>query len=59
MKKIEQVIMLGLLGISVLLKVGSAVALYKLYTHVEEIPHDLIHKTENKKIKGQTHEPIQ
>lgn len=59
MKKIEQVIILGLLSISVLLKVGSVIVLYKLYTHTEEIPHDLSHKTEIKKIKGQTHEPIQ
>ncbi len=59
MKKIEQVIILGLLSISVLLKVGSVIVLYQLYTHTEEILHDLAHKTKIKKIKGQTHEPIQ
>ncbi len=59
MKKIEHAIILGLLSISVLLKVDSVIVFYKLYTHTEEVPHDLSYKTEIKKIKGQTHEPIQ
>lgn len=59
MKKFEQVIVFGLLFMSALLKVGSIIALFKLYGHTEEIPHNLAHKSEIKKIKGQTHEPIQ
>jgi len=59
MKRIEYAIALGLLGVSILLKVGSVIALYKLYTHTEELPYDLAHKTEIKRIKGQTHKPIQ
>jgi len=58
MRRIEYAIALGLFGVSILLKVGSAVALYKLCTHTEELQHELIHKTEVKKIKGQTHKPI-
>jgi len=59
MKRIEYAIALGLLGVSILLKVGSAVTLYKLYAHTEELPHDLAHKTEIKRIKIQTDRPIQ
>ena len=59
MRRIEYAIALGLLGVSVLLKVGSVVALYKLYSHEEELPYDLAHKTEIKRIKVQTHKPIQ
>ncbi len=58
MKKIEQVIVLGLLFLSALVKISSLIALFKLYGHIEEVPHDLTHKTEIKKIKGQTHEPM-
>lgn len=58
MRKIEYAIAFGLLSVSLLLKVGSIVALYKLYTHTEELPYDLAHKTEVKKIKIQTHKPI-
>lgn len=59
MKRIENAIVLGLLSMSILLKVGSVIALYKLYTHMEELPYNLAHKTEIKRIKGQTHRPIQ
>ena len=59
MRRIEHVIALGLLSLSILLKVGSVVALYKLYTHTEELPYKLAHKTEIKRIKGQTHRPVQ
>ena len=59
MRRIEYAIALGLLSLSILLKVGSVVALYKLYTHTEELPHDLAYKTEIKRIKIQTDRPIQ
>ena len=58
MRRIEYVIALGLLSVSILLKVGSVVALYKLCSHTEELPYNLAHKTEIKRIKGQTHSPI-
>jgi len=59
MKRIEYAIALGLLGVSIVLKVGSVVALYKLYAHAEELPYDLAHKTEIKRIRRQTDKPIQ
>lgn len=58
MRKTECVIALGLLGISILLKIGSVIALYKLNSYTEELPYDLAHKTEIKKTKGQTDKPI-
>jgi len=58
MRRTEYVIALGLFGVSILLKVGSAVALYKLYAHTEELQHKLTYKIETKRIKRQTDKPI-